>query len=328
MIKNISALLASVLICLSTAQADDFNQRDDVKQFIDDMVDEHQFDKKQLQQWFAKTKLQPKIIEAISRPAEKKLKWHEYRKIFIKPSRIGKGVTFWNKHETTLNRAEKEYGVPAHIITAIIGVETRYGEYKGRYRVMDSLATLGFDYPKRSRFFKSELKHYLLLVRDENIDPFSIKGSYAGAMGIPQFISSSYRSYAIDFDDDGIRDLWNNPVDAIGSVANYFKKHGWQAGKDIVIPATASGNRYQELVERGLKPHTPLAEFAKYGVEFDSNADKTMIASLLEFEQVSNKEIWLALKNFYVITRYNHSALYAMAVHQLSLEIKKARDAS
>ncbi len=313
-------------MCLSTAQANDLNQRDDVKQFIDDMVDEHQFDKKQLQQWFAKTELQPKIIEAISRPAEKKLKWHEYRKIFIKPSRIEKGVTFWHKHEAALNRAEKEYGVPAHIITAIIGVETRYGEYKGRYRVMDSLATLGFDYPKRSRFFKSELKHYLLLVRDENIDPFSIKGSYAGAMGIPQFISSSYRSYAVDFDGDGIRDLWNNPTDAIGSVANYFKKHGWQAGQDIVIPATASDNRYQELVERGLKPHTPLAEFTQYGVEFDTNADKTMAASLLEFEQVSSKEIWIALNNFYAITRYNHSALYAMAVHQLSLEIKKAHD--
>lgn len=328
MIKNISALMISTLICFNTAYAADLNQRDDVKQFIDKMVNEHQFDKKQLQGWFSKTELQPKIIEAISRPAEKKLKWHEYRKIFVKPNRIEKGVIFWTTHKETLARAEKEYGVPAHIITAIIGVETRYGEHKGRYRVIDSLVTLGFDYPKRSKFFKSELEHYLLLVRDEGVDPFSINGSYAGAMGIPQFISSSYRHYAIDFDGDGIRDLWNNPVDAIGSVANYFKQHGWQTGQGVVIPTKITGDSYQTLIKRGLKPHTPLAEFAKFGLSFDTDADTTMDVSLIELDQPSSKEHWIAFKNFYVITRYNHSPLYAMAAYQLSLEIKKAHDAS
>jgi len=327
-IKNVSVLLAGLLLCLTSVQAADLSQRDDVKQFIKKMVSEHQFDKEQLQQWFAKAELKPKIIAAISRPAEKSKPWHEYRKIFIQASRIEKGVSFWNKHEDALNRAEKEYGVPPHIITAIIGVETRYGEYKGNYRVMDALATLGFDYPKRSRFFKSELEHYLLLTRDEGVDPFSITGSYAGAMGIPQFISSSYRHYAVDFDGDGIRDLWNNPVDAIGSVANYFKKHGWQADQDVVLPTMVTGKAYQKLIKRGLKPHTPLGEFADYGLTFETNDDKTASASLVELEQVNNKEYWIALNNFYAITRYNHSALYAMAAHQLSLEIIKARNAS
>jgi len=325
-IKLILALALGALIGFSTAQAGNLNERDDVKQFIDKMVSEHQFDKKQLQEWFSKTELKPKIIEAISRPAEKKLKWHEYRKIFVKPNRINKGVTFWNAHRDTLARAEKEYGVPAHIITAIIGVETRYGEHKGRYRVIDSLATLGFDYPKRSKFFKSELEQYLLLVREENADPFSIKGSYAGAMGIPQFISSSYRHYAVDFDGDGIRDLWNNPVDAIGSVANYFKKHGWEAGGDVVISTKVTGDKYQTLVERGLKPHTALTEFSDHGLNFTADTDNTQKASLIELTQPASKEYWIALNNFYVITRYNHSALYAMAAHQLSLEIKKARN--
>ncbi len=327
MIKNISILLASLLIALTTVQADDFSQRDDVKQFINDLASKHQFDKSQLQTWFSQAELQPEIIEAISRPAEKSKPWYEYRKIFVKANRIEQGVSFWQQHEDALNRAEKEFGVPPHIITAIIGVETRYGKYKGRYRVMDALATLSFDYPKRSRFFKSELEHYLLLAREEGVDPFSIKGSYAGAMGIPQFIASSYRNYAIDFDGDGIRDLWNNPVDAIGSVANYFKKHGWQAGQDVVIATTTSGKTYQQLIERGLKPHTPLNEFVDYGLNFETN-DDTLPASLIELEQVANKEYWITLGNFYAITRYNHSALYAMAAHQLSLEIKKARDAS
>lgn len=326
MIKLISALLLSLFFCFNNAFASNLNERDDIKQFIDEMVSEHRFDKKQLQEWFSKTALQPKIIEAISRPAEKKLKWHEYRKIFIKPNRIEKGVTFWNTHKETLARAEKEYGVPAHIITAIIGVETRYGEYKGRHRVIDALTTLGFDYPKRSKFFKSELEQYLLLIREEGADPFSIKGSYAGAMGIPQFISSSYRHYAVDFDDDGIRDLWTNPVDAIGSVANYFKKHGWKAGEDVVISTKVNGDEYKTLIERGLKPHTALSEFSGHGLSFSADTDDDQKASLIELEQPSNKEYWIALNNFYAITRYNHSALYAMAAHQLSLEIIKARD--
>ena len=324
-IRTATGLLASLIIGLSCAQASSLSQRDDIKQFIEELANTHQFDKQQLQQWFNKTELQPKIIEAISKPAEKTKPWYEYRKIFIKPDRIDKGVSFWKKYEEALNRAEKEYGVPPHIITAIIGVETRYGEYKGRHRVMDALTTLSFDYPKRSRFFKSELTHYLLLTREEDIDPFSIKGSYAGAMGIPQFISSSYRSYAVDFDGDGKRDLWDNPVDAIGSVANYFKQHGWKAGEEVVLPATVNGKQYQHLVEKGLKPHTPVAEFANHGViPGIAKGGNHGSAALIELEQPSNKEYWLALDNFYAITRYNHSALYAMAAYQLSLEIKKA----
>ena len=330
MFKATLFILLSLMISLASAQANKLSERDDINQFINEVANKHNFDKQRLNKWFDQTELQPKIIEAISRPAEKKLKWHEYRKIFVKPNRIEKGVAFWKKHEATLLRAEKEFGVPPHIITAIIGVETRYGEYKGRHRVMDALTTLGFDYPKRSKFFKSELEQYLLLVHEEDIDPFSIKGSYAGAMGIPQFISSSYRHYAVDFDGDGKRDLWNNPVDAIGSVANYFKKHGWKAGQQVVLPASISGKNGQALIDKGIKPHTDIDTFAAKGVvsdikDHDPLSDK---AALVELQQVDNKEYWLAFDNFYAITRYNHSALYAMAAHQLSLEIKKAHNAS
>lgn len=317
-----------MLVC--TVQANSLSERDDIKQFINDLSAKHQFDKAQLINWFDQTELQPKIIEAITRPAEKKLKWHEYRKIFVKPNRIEKGVAFWQKHEETLQRAEKEFGVPAHIITAIIGVETRYGEYTGKHRVMDALTTLGFDYPKRAKFFKSELEQYLLLVHEEDIDPFSIKGSYAGAMGIPQFISSSYRHYAIDFDGDGKRDLWHNPIDAIGSVANYFKKHGWQNGQQVVLAAEISGNNFAAVVNKGYKPHATTAELKAKGITKTTSEHLPLSknVALIELEQQDHKDYWLVFNNFYAITRYNHSPLYAMAVYQLSLEIKKAYDAS
>ena len=226
-------------------------------------------------------------------------------------------------HSALLNRAEEEFGVPVEIITAIIGVETYYGKHTGKHTVFDSLTTLGFDYPPRSKFFKSELKQFLLLSKEEDISIDDMTGSYAGAMGMPQFISSSYRRYAVDFDGDGKRDLWNSVPDVIGSVANYFSEHGWQKGESVVHPAVVK----DESVVReknALKPYTTVGELRQQGVEITSDLDldsKEQI-TLLKFKGKEGDEYWAGLNNFYVITRYNHSALYAMAVHQLSEKIK------
>ena len=239
-----------------------------------------------------------------------------------KDKRIKLGKEFMKEHRHLLDRAEKKTGVPKSLITAIIGVETYYGRYKGGISVFDSLMTLGFDYPPRSRFFRSELEHFLLLVREVGVDVGSIKGSYAGAMGMPQFISSSYRAYAIDFDGDGKRDLWNSTADVIGSVANYFKKHGWQRGGDVVKRASVKGSP-NEATRTKLKPHTNIADFRRQGVVTKKAYADDVMMTLVTLEGKKGTEYWLGLKNFYVITRYNHSALYAMAVHQLSQELEK-----
>ena len=215
-------------------------------------------------------------------------------------------------------------GVPAEIIVAVIGVETYYGRVAGKYRVLDALSTLAFDYPKRSPFFTSELKHYLILTRDQGFDPTDMKGSYAGAMGYGQFMPSSYRSYAIDFDGDDVIDIWNNPVDAIGSVANYFKEHGWVQGDPVVFAADAAAATPAEIFVKGrsdLKPTRTVAEFAADGVVAREKLPPEALATAMKFELQSGYEYWLGLHNFYVITRYNHSAMYAMSVYQLSQQL-------
>ncbi|HEC20198.1 MAG TPA: lytic murein transglycosylase B [Gammaproteobacteria bacterium] len=299
--------------------------RPDVQQFINEMVKKHGFDKQTLTGVFKQVRLKQKIIDAITRPAESK-PWYQYRPIFVTDTRINEGVKFWNENEAILARAEKEYGVPPEIIVAIIGVETRYGRHKGGYRVIDSLSTLAFEYPKRSKFFRGELEHYLLLAREEGLDPLSIKGSYAGAMGKSQFISSSYRNYAVDFDGDGKRDLWHNTADAIGSVANYFKRHNWQPGGKIAAPALVGSNHIQVLVQKGYKPHSTVAELRQRGATAKSNLDPDALAGLIELKTRAGREYWIGLNNFYVITRYNHSPLYAMAVYQLGQAIIKKRN--
>ena len=292
-----------------------------VNQFIDEMVNKHGFDTNELRILFAGTKYSERVLQAMSKPAEG-LPWYKYRKIFLKDSRINKGVTFWKKYKDTLIRAEEVYGVPPQIIIAIVGVETQYGRYKGNDKVMDSLATLAFHYPKRGKFFRSELEQFLLLTREQNVDPLSLKGSYAGAMGIPQFISSSYRNYAVDFDEDGKKDLWQNPVDAIGSVANYFNRHGWEAGAPVTYLVNVTGNRVDALVDKDLKPDTRAGELKKYDIVSDQDIPEATLVKVMKFEQKNGNDYWIGLHNFYVITRYNHSALYAMAVYQLSEEIK------
>lgn len=239
-----------------------YAQRDDVKEFINKMIKKHHFDRNDLEQWFSEAKKLDRVIELISKPAEKILSWKQYRPIFIRQKRIRMGREFMKKHHDLLARAEKETGVPAHIIAAIIGVETYYGRRRGKTSVFDSLTTLGFDYPPRSRFFKNELEQFLLLAREEDIDVSTIRGSYAGAMGMPQFISSSYRRYAVDFDGDGKRDLWNSEADVIGSVANYFKVHGWQRGGDVIQRARVS-HRPKDATREKLKPHTSIGDFRK-----------------------------------------------------------------
>ncbi len=308
---------------------ENYAQRADVKSFINEMVTRHGFDRQYLEQKFSTAKRLDNVLESIARPAEKELNWRQYRPIFVTSKRSNRGKEFIQKYGDILKRAEQEYGVPVEIITAIIGVETYYGKHTGKYTVFDSLTTLGFDYPPRSRFFKSELKQFLLLSKEENIDIDEMTGSYAGAMGMPQFISSSYRRYAVDFDGDGKRDLWHSMPDVIGSVANYFSEHGWVKGAAITFPVTVTDTR---IVHRKntLKPYATLQQFNSQGVKKrpdakvkQSELSDGQMASLLKFEGKQGDEYWLGLKNFYVITRYNHSELYAMAVFQLSEKIKE-----
>ncbi len=289
--------------------------------FIDSMVSEEGFDRQQLEKIFAEAKKQDAILEAIARPAEKTKAWYEYRPIFLNQQREDEGVEFFKAHRATLEKAEQEFGVPAEIIVAILGVETYYGRLAGRYRVLDALSTLAFDYPKRSPFFTKELKHYLMLTKEQGFDPAQMLGSYAGAMGYGQFMPSSYRSYAIDYDGDGVKDIWNNAVDAIGSVANYFKAHGWRPGQPVVVAATATAELPEDWFvsgRDGLKPTRTVAQFAQAGLKPKTEADPEALATAMKFELENGYEYWVGLHNFYVITRYNHSSMYAMSVHQLS----------
>lgn len=291
-------------------------------EFIAQMVERHDFNKSELTTVLKQARRSQTILDAISRPAEKKLIWHEYRQIFLKDKRINQGVDFMQKNKMKLDEAEQKYGVPPEIITAIIGVETFYGRITGSYRVVDALNTLAFYYPKRADFFRSEFEHFLLLTREQGFDPNSLTGSYAGAMGMPQFISSSYRHYAIDFDDDDVIDIWNNSNDAIGSVANYFAEHGWSKNKPVIKQVRVEGDNYKKVLKKGLALDIKASDLPKYGIKTDSTFEENEKLKLFEYKLDKGSEYYLAHKNFYVITRYNHSQLYAMAVYQLAQEIK------
>lgn len=321
-----------IVVCVfsllsSAVWADNYGVHPDTAKFIGEMVAEHDFSETELQEIFNGAERKQSIIDAISRPAEKTLTWKEYRKIFIKDSRIEKGVKFWQENQQTLDRAVETYGVPAEVITAIIGVETRYGENKGSYRVLDALSTLGFDYPPRSTFFRKELKHFLLLSREQKQDPSALVGSYAGAMGYGQFMPSSFRSYAVDFDGDDIADIWDNPVDAIGSVANYLGRHGWQRDKNIVLRAKVEPGYKTELINQSLKANQTISQLEAGGFlpadESEGELTSDLASMAMKLNGENGAEFWLGLKNFSVITRYNHSRLYGMAVFQLSEKIRK-----
>jgi len=288
--------------------------------FVADMSSQHDFNQAELEALFSEARLRPSVIERITRPAEGK-PWYEYREIFLVERRIAGGAAFWRDHAQTLVRAEATYGVPAEVIVAILGVETFYGQYRGKDPVLESVATLAFDYPKRADFFRSELEQFLLLTREQDFDPMEIKGSYAGAMGWPQFISSSYRHYAVDFDGDGRKDLLNSPTDAIGSIANYLSRHGWKRGETVAAPARVEGSGYGPLVKKGMKPKTPVGQLSAAGV-YATTPVRAQQAAVLRMEGKRGAEYWLGFDNFYAITRYNHSALYALAAYQLSGEIR------
>ncbi|MDN5752169.1 MAG: lytic murein transglycosylase B [Nitrosospira sp.] len=299
--------------------------RPEIETFIGEMVERHGFRQVELERIFGAAQFHPAIINAISRPATSR-PWYEYRPVFINPRRIAGGVAFWNSHAATLERARKEFGVPEEIIAAVIGVETYYGTQNGKHRVLDALTTLAFDYPKRAGFFRDQLEQYLLLGREQGADVLNIRGSYAGAIGIPQFMPGSYRRYAVDFDGDGKIDLSGSTADAIGSVANYLKSFGWETGQPVAIPALVSGENYREVLYSGTKPLHTVEEMRKLGIRSRADAPGDRPATLVELVTNGGNEYWLGFNNFFVITRYNRSVHYAMSVLQLAEEIRAARD--
>ncbi|MEN8259301.1 MAG: lytic murein transglycosylase B [Pseudomonadota bacterium] len=317
---TVIAALAVFLLAFSTNCPAYDTRHGNVAKFIDQMVAKHKFNRRSLNTLFSTAETQHSILKAISKPAEA-MPWYKYRRIFLTESRIDGGVKFWRDNKRTLAAVENRYGVPPEVIVAIIGVETRYGANTGSYRVIDALSTLGFEYPKRATFFRKELEAFLLLCRDEGINPATPKGSYAGAMGFPQFMPSSFRAYAADFDGDKRRDIWSNHSDAIASVANYFAVHGWKPGQAVTFPVNVKGNKVNAILDNDLKPKFTAARIAKYGVTIPRAVAPAAKAKLIKLDNITGPDYWLALHNFYVITRYNHSPLYAMAVYQLSREI-------
>lgn len=290
--------------------------------FIDEMVDRHQFNREELQQAFSRAEFRADVIESISKPATIK-PWVEYRPNFINPERINGGLQFWLKYSDALQRAEQKYGVPQEIILGIIGVETLYGRNPGRYRTLDALATLAFDYPRRADFFRDELVQYLLLAREQGFDLLGIKASYAGAMGIPQFMPSSYRRYAVDHNGNGKIDLLLEPEDAIGSVANYLKQFGWRSGEPVALLSKVEDEK-RLGVAGDARPYVAWRDVGVMPLKMPPG--ELPPAWLLDFTVESGREYWLVFSNFNVIMRYNNSNFYAMSVFQLADAISKARN--
>jgi membrane-bound lytic murein transglycosylase B len=293
------------------------------------MATERGFNAATLKRLFGQVQYQPKVIEAITRPVVAPPTWYEFAPRFLAPARVEAGVNFWRAHEAALVRAQEEFGVPPEIIVAIIGVETYYGRYPGTYRVLDALTTLAFDYPRRAEFFRSELKQFLLLAREERIDPLEPRGSYAGAIGLPQFMPSSIRAYALDYDSDGEIDLATDAEDAVGSVAHYLARHGWQRGQPLMSPALIENAEIDAVLRRldaGLSEWRTLDAWEQDGVtafELPDNIGPDPVA-LLMLEEDGGAVYWIVFRNWYVLTRYNRSRLYASAVVALSQALKEA----
>ncbi|WP_285762981.1 lytic murein transglycosylase B [Biformimicrobium ophioploci] len=326
-LKWTTALLMGLGFTLAACAAEDPNYGENAaaKAFVEQMVKKHGFDRDDLMDLMGSARKKESILKAMQRPAEKALEWHQYRKLFISNRRIQGGVTFWEENEKALREAEEKYGVPPEMVVAIIGIETGYGRNMGSYRVLDALSTLAFDYPRRSKFFSKELENFLLLTRDQEVDPREPKGSYAGAMGYGQFMPSSYRGYAIDFDGDGKADIWNNPTDAIGSVANYFKRHGWVRDGLVAVLAEKGPKADMSLVNKSLKLRWTVGELKKRGWITHAPVKDSAKANVFKLVGEDDIQYWFALQNFYTITRYNHSRRYAMAAYDLGQEIISAR---
>ncbi|MGH8703779.1 MAG: lytic murein transglycosylase B, partial [Burkholderiales bacterium] len=301
--------------------------RPEVRAFVRELVQRHGFIEKELLYLFSRARRLPAVLKAVEPPPPGRGRsWEAYRATFVNERHVQAGLDFWRTHAAPLARAQREYGVADEIIVAILGVETFYGRNTGRWRVADALATLAFDYPPRAEFFRQELESYLLFARETGLDVFSVQGSYAGAIGIPQFMPGSYRKYAVDFDGDGVRDLRANPADAIGSVANFLKQHGWRSGELIVLPARVSGSAHRAMIEAGVEPQFKLAQLRQFGVEARTNLALETAVALIDLETPqAPTEYRLGLHNFYVLTRYNRSAFYAAAVHDLAQELRARR---
>ena len=318
--SRVLSVLAGILLAANSQAY--YHQHDRFEEFAQELKKEHGISVERTQQWLEDTEKQQSVLDAISRPAEKITPWSDYQDIFLTKKRLKQGLAFMEDNAELLAQAETQYGVPKEIITAIIGVETFYGRIQGRYRVLDSLSTLAFDYPKRSLFWR-ELKQFFVMSEEEGFQPGDIKGSYAGAMGYGQFIPSSFRHYAVDFDGDGKKDLWQNKADAIGSVAHYFKKHGWKKDQPVVQRVRVTGSAYDKLINDRLKPKWQLHDLSALGITPTQPVTKEEKVNLIKLNGKHGAEFWMGHHNFYVITRYNHSRRYAMAVYQLSLQLGK-----
>lgn len=301
----------------------DYRSHPEFSGFAERMQRKYGMDPGRLDELFTGVYRQQRILDAISSPTEGK-DWQEYRPIFLTGERIEAGVEFWNKHAATLARAEREFGVDAETIVAIIGIETYYGRISGSWRVIEALSTLAFDYPPRQKFFRSELEHFLQLVTEEDIDIHNVQGSYAGAMGGGQFMPSSYRQYAVDFDKDGQRNLWKSWPDIIGSIAHYLSRYGWEHGAVIAVPAAATDNARPPLQEQGMTVEN-AGQLRKAGLVFSETVENDAEVRLVGLQHEDELTYWIGLKNFYVITRYNRSPLYAMAVTDLGRAITDRR---
>ena len=316
-------IIFTLLAVPASTYALGYPERAEVQAFVKELAAQNSFNERDLLTVFEEAEYKQSIIDAITRPAERTLNWAKYQDIFLTERRTVSGIEFMEKNRVALEAAHDVYGVPPIIVTAIIGVETMYGRITGNYRVLDALSTLAFDYPPRSKFFKRELGEFILLAREEKKLITELKGSYAGAMGMGQFIPSSYRAYAVDFDGDGFRDIWDNPTDAIGSVANYLAEHGWQRDKQITFEISAA-NLPADVFNVSLKPSKSIAELRALGLADDlKHLDQERTVSPMVLNGKNGEEFWIGLNNFYVITRYNHSKLYAMAVFQLSETLRR-----
>jgi len=317
------ALASLLLPCFALADAA-FLARPDVQRYIDEQVSAGRFSRPELEAVFANVQTKPSIIAIMDRPSTSR-PWYQFQASHVTQNRINAGVAFWRANADLLTRAETTYGVPASVIAAILGIETNYGQTAGTFRVADALATLGFDYPRRAEYFRSELTELLLLSKEEHKNPLTFKGSFAGAMGWPQFMPSSFRKWAVDFDGDGQRDIWNNVADVTGSIAHYFQLHGWKAGDDIIVPANvAPGPQIDKLIADKFNLHYTVGELKAMGVTPLAPVNDDVKAVLVPLETSAGvTQYWLGLNNFYVITRYNKSTLYAKAAQELAQAIKE-----
>ncbi len=310
-------LLLVALLASGAAHAVPLAEFPELGAFIDEMAARHGYSASALGELFTQVEIKPEIVAAIERPAEAR-PWYEYRLRFIDRKRIDGGVRYWREHAATLERAEDQFGVPPQVIVALIGIETDYGRNAGRFRVADALTTLTLRYPPRAAFFRRELEEYLLLTRDLGVSPLHIKGSYAGAIGIPQFIPSSYRRYAVDFDGDGRRDLIGNAADAIGSIANFLVRHGWQPKAPVTDEVRIEGARHFWVEQLGVKPALTVQQLVSYGIFPRRHHGGELRAALIALEGEDGPLYRVGYQNFYAITRYNRSKRYAMAVYELA----------